>query len=320
MHIDRPVHFLPSRTLRYTLWGCLILIGVALMGLWLDPRQVLGMPAWSKTFKFAVSLALYALTLNWMIAVLPPRARLIRNLFKASTVLIVLEVVLIVVQTVRGVPSHFNISTPLDTLIWGAMGSMIVVFFVLILLAMVLMCFQRGNHPVLMLGMRLGLFLSLLGFLEGYLMTAPNALQQAALNAGQQLNLVGAHTVGVLKDGGPGLPLIGWSTTHGDLRIAHFFGTHAMQVLPLLALYLTRIPQRRMFETTKMQLLWVWAAGYLGLVGLQVWQALRNEPFLNPSMTVLLSGAGLVALVVAGTWGVIQAGRVQTLRFSRSIR
>jgi len=35
---------------------------------------------------------------------------------------------------------------------------------------------------------------------------------------------------------GPFVPLMGWSLTGGDLRIAHFLGLHVMQALPLLAL------------------------------------------------------------------------------------
>ncbi|MDE0927112.1 MAG: hypothetical protein OR997_08670, partial [Methylophilaceae bacterium] len=34
------------------------------------------------------------------------------------------------------------------------------------------------------------------------------------------------------------LPIFGWSGVTGDLRPAHFFSIHAMQVLPMLALWL----------------------------------------------------------------------------------
>ena len=48
--------------------------------------------------------------------------------------------------------------------------------------------------------------------------------------------MIGANQGHVV--GGPevteGLPFLGWKFYHGDLRIAHFFGMHAMQVLPLI--------------------------------------------------------------------------------------
>ena len=76
-------------------------------------------------------------------------------------------------------------------------------------------------------------------------------------------------------DGGPGLPGTGWSREHGDLRVPHFLGLHAMQVLPLLALALGR---RRWPETTRVRLTLTAAASYALLFALLLWQALRGQP------------------------------------------
>ncbi len=49
------------------------------------------------------------------------------------------------------------------------------------------------------------------------------------------------HTVGA-TDGSNGIAFLNWSKHYGDLRIAHFFGMHSLQLLPLLGFYVFKNP------------------------------------------------------------------------------
>jgi hypothetical protein len=96
--------------------------------------------------------------------------------------------------------------------------------------------------------------------------------------------VAGAHAVGV-PDDGPGLPFLGWSTTGGDLRVPHFIGMHALQVLPLLALGLDALARRVPALTdpgTRFRVVAVAAGGYAVLLVLLTLQALAGIPVTEP--------------------------------------
>lgn len=48
-------------------------------------------------------------------------------------------------------------------------------------------------------------------------------------------SLISLHQGAMVDERGVGLPFFGWNQAGGDLRVAHFFGMHAEQALPLLA-------------------------------------------------------------------------------------
>jgi hypothetical protein len=105
-------------------------------------------------------------------------------------------------------------------------------------------------------------------------MTRPTATQLADARLQGRITISGAHTVGA-ADGGPGLPGTGWSTRHGDLRVPHFVGLHALQVLPLLTVLLAR---RRWSDDRRVRAILVAAAAYSLLFAILLWQALSGQP------------------------------------------
>ena len=293
-----------NRTLTlFTALSALLLVA-GIVGMLVDPRIVLGMPNWAKSTKFGISLLLYGATLLWLLPMLTARPRLAQFVAHASGAILTLEIVLLAFQATRGVPMHFNVATPLDAALWRIMSISIMLFWLVTALGLGLVLFQKLPNRVLTWSVRLGLLLTLVGFTEGFLMPAPNATQRAALAAGQQLDLIGAHTVGA-ADGGPGLPLLGWSTQHGDLRVGHFVGIHGVQAIPLLGALLLRRRPRWLLERHALALVGIGAAAYGGLIALVTWQALRDQPLLAPDALTLGAAGALLAATAALAGGVL---------------
>jgi hypothetical protein len=239
-----------------------------------DQRELLGAPLWVKPLKFSLSIALYGGALSWMLSRLPRR-----SMWRAGwiiTVGTVLEMVIIVGQAARGVRSHFNDDTAFDAALYAIMGATITVVWLATMAIALRFLRERSADRVTSSAVRLGLVVGLAGMAVGFLMSAN-----------------GGHAVGV-PDGGPGLAFVGWSTTGGDLRIGHFVGMHALQVLPLLAAGLAAVGRDRLDEATRLRIVQVAAAAYAGFVVLVTWQALRGQPLLAPDAITLAALAALL--------------------------
>ena len=273
----------------------LLTLSVSLAGILLDPRVITGAPAWLKPAKFAISIAIYCFTLLWLLTFVRGRPRLVRLVAWSTAIALGLEEVLIASAVVFGTTSHFNVATPVGVAVWLSMFWFVLVTWAANLIAAVLLLIQRLPNRAFAWSLRLGVLISFVGMGVAFFMTSATPDQLAAEEAGNGKPTAGAHSVGV-EDGGPGLPITGWSTESGDLRVPHFFGLHGLQAPPLFGLLLTGFGPGWLSMGHRTALVWTAGLSYLGLVMLLTWQALRGQPLISPDSLTLGALFGLGAL------------------------
>ncbi len=268
---------------------------VSLIGLVVDHRTITNTSAWLKPTKFAISLTLYAFTLVWLLQYVQSLPLVVSIISYATMFILIVETGIVVLQVVRGTASHFNIGTPFDARLFSIMGIGIALLWLVTLLTVVLVLFQPMSNPAFAWSLRLGILLSFVGMSLGFLMTAQQSpIEKQRKAAGLTPLMAGAHSVGV-DDGGPGLPLVGWSTAGGDLRIAHFFGLHALQVLPLLEWSIMLVASHiGLSMPSQVALVWIAGLAYGGWLALLTWQALRGQSITAPDRVTLTTLGGLL--------------------------
>jgi hypothetical protein len=211
-----------NAALFYFGWVCLVAAFAFLAATRVSHVLVYEVNAWYKPFKFAFSTVLFSWAMAWYIHYLPqfPTAT-----FNGVVILLLgFEIVYIAWQASRGQPSHYNTSTPFFAVMFSlmAVAATVVTLFV----AYAGWLFFQHEWPELpgyyVWSIRLGICIFVVFSLEGFAM-------------GSRLS----HSVGAVNDNS-NLWVLGWSRTVGDLRVAHFIGMHALQVLPLLAYFLLR--------------------------------------------------------------------------------
>ena len=251
---------------RYT--GLAVLLALAMLPLFgalaLDERLFQGINVWVKPLKFHVALVIYLLTLAAYARFASPELRARpgwRWHERAVVVAVVLELIWIGGAAALGTGSHFNDSTPLAGALYSFMG----VAAVVLTSASATLAWAIHRHPAghLSAAVRTGLVWGLGLTLLLTMVTA------------QTLADRGSHWTGGTPSDAGGLWLLGWSRDGGDLRAAHFFATHAMHAIPLLALACARLfgPEAR----APVRLA---ALAYTGFVAIVFVQGVRGQPLI----------------------------------------
>ena len=212
-----------NKDLYYFGWLMFIAFFVCLIASYFDNTIILGINAWIKPMKFYLSIGIMTWTISWLAYYLKDQKKVLIY-SRVLIITMVIEMIIISYQAARGQQSHFNQSTIFNAVLFSIMGLSITIFVLWTAYICLLFFLQKDFNisKIYLLSIKLGLALFILFALEGWIMVGKLS-----------------HTIGA-ADGSPGLPFVNWSKAYGDLRVAHFFGMHSLQILPLTGYYLAQ--------------------------------------------------------------------------------
>ncbi|MCH6257054.1 hypothetical protein MLD52_10885 [Puniceicoccaceae bacterium K14] len=217
-----------------------------------------GPTGFRKSIVFGLSGGFTLVTLSWLLSYFPAKPKLHTSMMVGMSATMIIEIIIIDLQRHRGVYSHFNMATPLDSVLWSIMGISILSFALLATIQTILSFGKLKASPAMKIAIRLSMLVFFLSQISG------------------QLIVIHGLSV-VFQEGQFIYENIAKSTTFGEggnLKLPHALSLHAIQVIPLLGLTLNRIELK---NTPSKLLIWINAVGFLGLVVLAQVQAYKGK-------------------------------------------
>jgi hypothetical protein len=274
----------PWQRLGYLVGAALILTGLGHLVAWLLVGGAWAGPiTFRKPTTFGISFGLTTITLAWVAGQLRISDRVGWLLLVPLALADTGEVVWVSVQRWRGVASHFNNDTTLDSMLFLLMGGGAIAVAATIILIMTVLAFTAMRaSPSVAVAIRAGLVILLVAQAVGGWMIQ--------------------HGLGPAEEGvTEGLTTFGAA---GVMKVPHAVAIHAIQVLPALAWLLSFAA---LSEQRRVGLVRVAALGYAALVVVSVLQTASGlAPFdvgvVAASLYLLgivLLGMALVAAVLA---------------------
>lgn len=283
------------------------------VGLVVDDRLLLGESVWVKPMKFGFAMGVYGLTLAWLISRLH-RGR--RTGWWFGTVFAVaglLDVGAVAYAAAHGTFSHFNnndepVAQTVRTVFSIGVGPLLLVTLVIAILVLI----QRTGDRAMARALRAGLGLAVASMVVAlWLSNSAGSTPRTVTDAdGDPVVMSGGHGIG--DPDGNGMFLTHWSTTGGDLRVPHFVGLHAIQVLLLVTAILAVLASRHGWlrdERVRARLVGVAALGYTGVFVVVTWQAKRGVPVTRLDRQTLVAAVVVAGFTLVAAVAVVVAAR-----------
>jgi hypothetical protein len=294
-----------------TLMYCLALVSA--VGMVVDDRLIMDESVWLKPLKFGFAIGTYSLTLSWLLTRLTRGRRLGWWLGALFAVAATLDVGAVAFAAANGTFSHFNHEAdPAARAVQTIFNVGVLPLLVVTLVVSILILIQRTGDRPTNRALRFGLGLAaasmvVAGWLSGSSGGAPRTVADAD---GRPVSLIGGHGIG--DPDGHGMPLTGWSSTGGDLRVPHFAGLHAIQILLLVTAILALLANRVAWlrdENVRARLVGVAGLGYTGVFAVLSWQAKRGQSLIHPDRQTLTGFATVALLTLLAAAAVTAAAR-----------
>lgn len=252
--------FRRNKLLAYAGLICLMVAILLSVYAFFNTVEVLGLNSMIKPIKFCLSIWIYQWTMAYLLFYVNNQQK-VKWYAYLSVFVMVFELSVIIGQAFLGGLSHFNQTASLGGILYALMGVFIVWLTTATLVLTMRFVFQKSYTIAapFALSIKIGLLLFVIfSFFGGY------------------MSVLNTHNLGG-KMGGPGLPFLNWSTVYGDLRVAHFFGIHALQIIPFAGFLITEKIQD---EGKAKIYIWLFAFIYFVFISALAVQSLLGLPFI----------------------------------------
>ncbi len=176
---------------------------------------------------------------------------------------VIAEMVWIGGAAANGIASHFNNTSPLMSALYPVMGIIAITLTSASLVYGIAFLRDRDSalDPAFRLSLGLGLVLT-------FVMTL--------VTTGYMVSGTG-HWVGGNASDAEALAFMGWARDGGDLRVAHFFATHALHFIPAVGF----VAASTLRPDAARAAVWIASIAYMVFIAFTLFQAVAGRPFLS---------------------------------------